>query len=992
MRNAKILIVFIFIFHITLFNTHPHFPLTISEIHRLPRSGNGTLLSEPKDLFRVTNVGSNAEWDPASVILMHTPGDELLFGLVHPKAGLFAGPFSAIAAAEEHREYIARLYSQHQEIRVIQLKDVLLEGTLDSKGKRLEGPALDDLINLASESLTYDTANLSEGMEESQEEYKEYVLRHLNPYELVRIILERPTVHLLHDGTNTGLKATYEMDPVNNILYFRDQMITTAKGVVIGRMNSVQREVETKIVKFALSKLGIVPIYEIKEGHLEGGDYLSAGDTAIIGQGLRTDAKAVQELLDNQAFGTSRVVVVKDSWLNQEEMHLDTYFNIIGPDLAVALDERLDAQPGDGKYLQVDVYELGANGYELVEQNSGFREVMEGMLGFRFIPVSKQDQLDYAINFLTVSPYNILAIEGASEEYKEALRAAGVNVHWMDFRNLTSGYGAAHCLTQVLFRESPAGAQEESNGYVSIEEVLTGMIDEVIQDKWGIQSGNIKISEAKKEFGDYSTNIAFLLKDALNMSPPEIAQEIAAAINEKNALIECNAVGPYVNFVCSDAFMEQFLHGLNELLSEGVIEEPSLVGKKVNLEYVSANPTGPLHVGHGRWAVLGSALANIFKLVGAEVYQEDYINDAGLQIEKLRQSIEAVAKGEPVPEGGYEGSYIADLVGQPGNPEDVILENHKAVLERLGVEFDRYFLESSLYEDGATERLGDPIGALRKQDLVYFEDGAWWVKTTGASDEQTGITEDVDRVIVKETGEPTYFNSDILYHRDKVLRGFDILINIWGSDHHGYVPRLSMAIEAVDPGTDFRVLLGQFVNLFRDGVPVRMSKRTGDIITLEELIDEIGVDATRYYLLSKSPNQTIEFDLTKAVEESENNPLHYIQYAHARACSVESRIAESQLEVKSSDTVSEMNDSEKELAKKLLDFPNVVRNSAIEMDPSLIVRYAHELAVVFNSFYSNCRVIDDDGINQGRANLVRTTRGVIKTCLDVLGVSAPEQM
>jgi arginine deiminase len=393
---------------------------------------------------------------------MHTPGDEVFMGILHPAAALYEKPFSLKIADAEHVAYIKRLRGQGA--KVYRVVEILLEGTLDEQGYAKPGPDLDALREFAGEILKIDTSALKEDEKAEQKTYKEDILSQLSPYELVKIILQRPVVHLKETNTNTGLSATYEVSPVMNLYFLRDQMITTAKGVVISKMNSVQRAPETDIVKFVLSKMGIIPIYEMKgDGRLEGGDYFSAGEVALIGQGLRTNAEGVRQLLENRVFGTPMVAVVKDNWNNQEEMHLDTYFNIIGPKLAVMVDLRINI-PGKEAELKgisskVDVYKLGENGYEIEIRDMDFQKYLEKQLGYKIIPVSRKDQNLYGINFLTVAPNKIFAIDGVSKAYKQTLKESGVDATWMDFGELTKGYGAAHCTTQVLLREK---ACEES--------------------------------------------------------------------------------------------------------------------------------------------------------------------------------------------------------------------------------------------------------------------------------------------------------------------------------------------------------------------------------------------------------------------------------------------------------------------------------------------------------------------------------------------------
>ena len=401
-------------------------------------------------------VGARAEWDQARMILMHTPSEEILHGVIHPAAALFEKPFSLEEARRQHLDYIALLEQEGAVVHTV--VQTLLAGTMDAQGRALPGPALDELREFAGRFLVYNTTRLAPDEQQRQEQYKQEVLAALSPRELVAVILEQPTVHLHPTEINTGFSATYQSSPVMNLYFCRDQVITTAKGVVVARMNSPQRFVETKIIKFVLNKLGIEPVYEVAgEGRLEGGDYFSAGDVAFIGQGLRTNAEGIRQLLDNQVFGLPRVAVVKDFWEDQEEMHLDTYFNIINPKLAALVDLRMKLPGRDPDPMMVplvDLYELRDGVYVKTMTDRNFQDFLEQDLGYTLIPASREDQNRYGLNFLTVRSDRILAIDGVSEAYKQRLHEHGVEATWMDFGALTSGYGAAHCTTQVLVREA----------------------------------------------------------------------------------------------------------------------------------------------------------------------------------------------------------------------------------------------------------------------------------------------------------------------------------------------------------------------------------------------------------------------------------------------------------------------------------------------------------------------------------------------------------
>jgi arginine deiminase len=410
---------------------------------------------------QVPTVGCFAEWQQPTDILMHTPDEELFVGVIHPEAALFERPFSITGAADESRAYIRLL--EQRGARVHTVVQTLLAGTVDGRGRAVPGPALEALRDFAAQFVTIDTSALTAAEQTEQKGYLQKTLQKLHPTELVSCVLQCPTVHLRPSAVaNTRYSATYEVAPVMNLYFCRDQQITTARGVVIGRMNSEQRRVETEIMEFVLRKLGVRPIYKVTgDGRLEGGDFVPAGDTALLGQGLRTNAEGVRQLLEHKVFGVKRVVVVKEPWHNQDQMHLDTYFNLISSKLAVLVEERMDIRDASGQVIKparpdrrckVDVYELQGDQYERTVTDGDFQEFLEKQMGLRLIPVSNDDQLKYGINFLCIGPNRLLGVAGVSEEYKARLRDAGVKVTWMDFANLTGGYGAAHCMTQVLHR------------------------------------------------------------------------------------------------------------------------------------------------------------------------------------------------------------------------------------------------------------------------------------------------------------------------------------------------------------------------------------------------------------------------------------------------------------------------------------------------------------------------------------------------------------
>jgi arginine deiminase len=423
----------------------------------------GLSLDEISRLRNDIAVGAVAEWDQAKDVIVHTPGEEIFLGLIHPDAALFEQPFALAGAQREHDAFICLL--RQSGARVFRLKDILLAGTVDQEGRMIPGPELDALRAFAEQFLIYDASGLPADKQALQAQYKEAVLAQLHPRELVKIIFQQPTVKLTSTGDlNTGYVASYTLNPVMNLYFMRDQVMTTAKGLVLGRFNAEQRRIETDIARFAYEKLGIEPIVVIEgEGTLEGGDFIPAGDVAFQGQGLRTNAQAISQMLASGAYGSKRVVVVKDPWENQIQMHLDTYFNVVRDKLAAMVEDRMDIRDSAGHIIKpadpnkrpmADIYELQGASYELVEQDIPFQTVLEERLGYTVIPVSQEDQLNYGLNFLTTSENRILAIDGVSQDLKDRFQDAGIDALWMDFRNLTSGYGAAHCTTQVILRGS----------------------------------------------------------------------------------------------------------------------------------------------------------------------------------------------------------------------------------------------------------------------------------------------------------------------------------------------------------------------------------------------------------------------------------------------------------------------------------------------------------------------------------------------------------
>lgn len=399
--------------------------------------------SQLVDLTTPINPSQSAEYHTARTILVHTPGSELECAMLHPSAALFDTYFSIEEAQREHDAYCEELSTEG--IRVLHLRDLLLKGTQDT-----DGAALDSLRAFASKILVYDTSSLTEVEAAEQEAYKAESIAALSPTELVSILLMQPTIVLSPTEFNTGITATYTYNPLMNLFYTRDQMITTAKGVVLCKMNSSQRQSECEIMRYALSRMGIEPIYEVvgDGAFMEGGDYLVAENCSFIGCGMRTTQAAIDQLLVGDYFGTDTVVVVRDGRFYQPQMHLDTYFNIIDSDLVTLVEERIDAVEGSDCYVTADMYVSG----ERVIEGVSFVELLTDNFGYTIIPITGEDQDHFANNFLTVAPRKIMAVANQSDELEERFAENGVEVKWVELENLILGYGAAHCMTQVLER------------------------------------------------------------------------------------------------------------------------------------------------------------------------------------------------------------------------------------------------------------------------------------------------------------------------------------------------------------------------------------------------------------------------------------------------------------------------------------------------------------------------------------------------------------
>lgn len=516
----------------------------------------------------------------------------------------------------------------------------------------------------------------------------------------------------------------------------------------------------------------------------------------------------------------------------------------------------------------------------------------------------------------------------------------------------------------------------------------------------------------QKEFGDFASNFAMKSARNLKMNPRLIAQAVIAHL-DCPYVEKAEIAGPgFINFYLREDWLYAMLAAIIAAGENyGNLENASK--EKIQLEYVSANPTGPLHVGHGRGAAVGSALANLMKAAGYDVTREYYINDAGNQINNLAASVNArylelLGREAEFPENGYHGYDIIEtarrIIRIYGDKflkmeEKERLEQFRTIalkeklaalkedLAAFNCEFDVWFSEQSLHDADAIRKACD---VLRERGYLYEKDGALWLKATEHGD-------DKDRVVIRDNGVPTYFAADIAYHRNKFERGFDRVINLWGADHHGYIARVKAAIGALgfDP-EQLEVLILQMVSLYRNGELVKMSKRTGQSVTLNELIEEVGTDAARFFFTMRSIDSQLDFDMTLATEKSNDNPVYYVQYAHARISSIMRQLAQAGIEAVAQDKLKLNLLTEPEevlLIKKLGEYPDLIERSAKERAVHNVAHYVHELAGDFHSFYNQCRILGvDTDLQQARIALVKAVGHVIRHALGILGVSAPERM
>ena len=558
-------------------------------------------------------------------------------------------------------------------------------------------------------------------------------------------------------------------------------------------------------------------------------------------------------------------------------------------------------------------------------------------------------------------------------------------------------------------------------------------------------SVDIQITRAKnKAHGDFASNIALLLAKPVKKPPREIAEKILKQIADEAAVDKIEIAGPgFLNFYLRSDHQAEILNQiLNQQNAFGQSKEHA--GKKIQIEFVSANPTGPLHVGHGRGAAYGATIGNLLKAVGYDVYREYYVNDAGRQIDILTVSVwlrylELCGDKFEFPSNAYQGDYIWDIAASlhrehenkfqhttqdwlqalpPDEPNggdkeiyidaiikkskellgnsdyqifanralNTILDDIKDDLEKFGVHFDNWYSEKSLSDEN---KIQNALETLSKNEYTYEKDGAVWFRSTSFEDEK-------DRVLIRENGQTTYFASDIAYHLDKFSHGFDQLVNIWGADHHGYIARVKAAVQALNKDPErLKVLLVQFANLYEGGEKLAMSTRSGEFVTLRHLRKQVGKDAARFFYVMRKCEQHLDFDLDLATSQSQDNPVYYVQYAHARICSIFEQAGKDYQhnEIVNADSTLLIQEQEKDLISTLDQFPEKIMNAANQFSPHLVVNYLREVANVFHSFYNAHQVlVDDTSLRNARLKLIRATQIVLHNGLTLLDVSAPQKM
>ena len=542
--------------------------------------------------------------------------------------------------------------------------------------------------------------------------------------------------------------------------------------------------------------------------------------------------------------------------------------------------------------------------------------------------------------------------------------------------------------------------------------IVTMIVEIIIKDlnsaleKLGYSKMDVKVSKCKNpKFGDFSSSIPLTLGKIHQKPPMDIANEIRSEmISSVKIVDEVTITDPgFINFKIS----QQYYFGiLNDILKEDDFGKSNIgKNKTANVEFVSANPTGPLTVGHGRNAILGDVVSNILEWNGYQVTREYYFNNAGRQMRILSKSVEAryfEKLGMPFdfPKDGYEGEYISDIAEQiidvygkniqsddlvfSNFPEKMMFEHIKNTLSVLGIRFDEFSNEKTFYDNGDIEKL---LSELKAKDLLYEKDGATWFKTTSLGKEK-------DRVFIKGTGEPTYRLPDTAYHRNKVERNFDLIVDVFGADHMDTYPDVILALQALDLKTEhIKVLLYQFVTLLRGGEKIKMSTRKATFISLNDLVDEVGVDVVRYFFVMRGINTHLNFDLDLAADQSDKNPVYYLQYAHARICNIVNRIESQGKDLSVYDPNLLTHEFEIGLLKQLELFPSIILSALNSLEPQLIASYLQETATKFHKYYANCRIInDEEDLTLSRIALARATKNIICSGLNVLGINAPEKM
>ncbi len=582
----------------------------------------------------------------------------------------------------------------------------------------------------------------------------------------------------------------------------------------------------------------------------------------------------------------------------------------------------------------------------------------------------------------------------------------------------------------------------------ALQQLITQAIQSLIDsDSLAVEIPVIKIDRTRdKSHGDFAANVAMMLAKPARKNPREIATMIVNALPENDFVEKVDIAGPgFINFFVSDDSRQNVVNQVIEAGTRfGCSDKGN--GKKVQVEFVSANPTGPLHVGHGRGAAYGATLANLLNAVGYSVHSEYYVNDAGRQMDILATSVwlrylEKYNVGIVFPVNGYKGDYILDIVAEMSNEHgdlyvvsadevmkdvpadepdggdkekhiDALIQKAKSLLgdnryryvfelalnsilddiredlEEFGVHYEEWFSERSLMEKGLVNK---GIERLRENDRVYEEKSALWFRSTDFGD-------DKDRVVQRDNGQTTYFASDIAYHMDKFDRGYETVIDVWGADHHGYVPRVKAALTALNyDANNLDVLLVQFANLYRGGEKVQMSTRSGSFVTLRELREEVGSDAARFFYVMRKCEQHLDFDLDLAKSKSSENPVYYIQYAHARICSVFRQMDDKKIVFDQTDGLNNLSllveEHENDILQQLAKYPEVVDSAAHQHEPHLIAHYLRELANALHTYYNAHHfIVDDEKLRNARLVLIVATRQVLKNGLALLGVSAPQEM